>query len=150
VISSYNTRIDIPAAQVVFASSIPLWQVPRDVYRQAIISYAELDARVRPLGEIGRHLMASLDRVVESSAAESRDLGEVYVLGDNPLVLLTALQSAFEPDASSSSYVTLPTPRIDDEGEYVVLSDGRPMRVYTRIDTRLMFEDLLTKLARSV
>jgi inosine-uridine nucleoside N-ribohydrolase len=145
-VSEYNTRIDIAAAQVVFDSSIPLWQVPRDLYRQAIMSRAELEARVRPIGGIGRHLMEALDHVIELNAAHGRDLGETYVLGDNPLVLLTALQTAFEPDPASSSYVTLPAPVVDDRGAYVARPDGRPIRVYTRIDTRLMFEDMLTKL----
>jgi len=32
-------------------------------------------------------------------------IGETYIMGDSPLVLLTALQSSFEADPSSSSYV---------------------------------------------
>jgi hypothetical protein len=32
-------------------------------------------------------------------------MGEVYIYGDNPLVLLTGIQSSFEPDPSSSTYV---------------------------------------------
>lgn len=147
--SEYNTRIDIAAARVVFDSPIPLWQVPRDVYRQAIMSFAELDARVRPCGPIGAHLVSSLDRVVARAAEHGRDLGETYVLGDSPLVLLTALQSAFEPDPSSCRYVVVPAPRLDAEGRYVERQDGRPIRVYTHIDNRLMFEDMVAKFCRA-
>jgi inosine-uridine nucleoside N-ribohydrolase len=144
--SEYNLRIDITAGQVIFDSPIPLWQVPRDAYRQAIMSLAELDRRVRPSGAIGLHLMTALDDFVASCAGLGLNLGEVYVLGDSPLVLLTALQSAFEPDPSSSEFITVPAPRISDEGAYVPRANGRPIRVYTRIDTRLLFEDMVAKL----
>ena len=45
-------------------------------------------------------------------------LGETYILGDSPLVLLTALQSSFHPDPASSTFVVTPCPRILDSGEY--------------------------------
>ena len=83
---------------------------------------------------------------VPKAAELGRDLGETYVLGDSPLVLLTALQSPFEPDPSSSQYVTRRAPSFDDQGRYVERRDGRFIRVYTRLDTRLMFEDLIAKL----
>jgi hypothetical protein len=145
-VSEYNTRIDIAAARVVFDSPLPLWQVPRDVYRQAIWSFAELDEHIRPCGPVGAHLAASLDRVVEKAAAVGMDLGEAYILGDSPLVLLTALQSPYQPDPSSSRYVIVPAPRLDADGRYVERQDGRPIRVYTQIDVRLMFGDLVGKL----
>jgi hypothetical protein len=44
--------------------------------------------------------------------------------------------------------MTVPAPAIDERGAYVDREDGRPIRVYTRIDTRLMFEDMMAKLAR--
>jgi hypothetical protein len=146
--SEYNTRIDIKAAQVVFDSPIPLWQVPRNVYRQAIVSSSELEDRVRPSGVIGAHLAAAIDRVIGFTSEVDINLGETYVLGDSPLVLLTALQTAFEPDPASSDYVVLPAPAFDDEGRYLPRATGRSIRVYTRLDNRLMFEDLYSKLRR--
>lgn len=146
--SEYNLRIDIAAAQVVFASSIPLWQVPRDAYRQAIVSMTELERYVRTVGPVGEHLVGALERVAANALVDPGwNLGETYILGDNPLVLLTALQSNFHPDPSSSSYAPVPAPRIDDQGRYVPDPDGRPIRVYTRLDVRLMFGDLFAKLA---
>jgi inosine-uridine nucleoside N-ribohydrolase len=142
----YNLNIDIRGAQVVFDSGITIWQVPRNTYRQALFSVAELDTRVRPHGALGRRLAESIDQVVAMAAAVGILMGETYCLGDQPLVLLTALQSTFEADPSSSSYVTVPTPRMSDAGWYEPRADGHPMRVYTRIDTRLMFEDMAAKL----
>ncbi len=143
----YNTNIDPNAAFTVFNySSVPLWQVPRDTFRQCLISWAEIETRVRPVGPLGAYLAGSLDQVRELAAGWGTELGETYVLGDSPLVLLTALQSSFERDPSSSAYVTMPTPRLLKEGLYQVNPAARPMRVYTRVDNRLMLEDFFAKL----
>ncbi len=73
-------------------------------------------------------------------------VSESYALGDSPLVLLTALRSVFQPDASSSRYVERPTPQLTAEGTYRAVRGARPMRIYTWVDTRLMFEDFFLKL----
>lgn len=147
--SEYNLRIDVTAAQVVFDDSdIPLWQVPRDAYRQVLASMTELQQRMGDQGELGKHLFATLDGIADMCGTFGMSIGETYVLGDTPLVLLTALQSSFEADPSSCSYRTVGCPRIDDEGEYVPGSAGRPIRVYDHLDTRLAVEDLYAKLAR--
>jgi inosine-uridine nucleoside N-ribohydrolase len=144
----YNLRIDVTAAQVVFEDSpIALWQVPRDAYRQALMSWAELEARVRPMGPVGEYLYRAIDAVRELMGAAGRDIGETYVAGDSPLVLLTALQSAFQPDPSSSRYDTVPAPAIGADGAYLPWASGRPIRVYRELDVRLMLEDLYAKLA---
>ncbi len=47
----YNLAIDLNAGKVIFnKSDINLWQVPRNVYRQTLISYAELIQRVESQG----------------------------------------------------------------------------------------------------
>jgi len=142
----YNLAIDLLAGQVVFASGIPIWQVPRDVYRQCLVSDVELQQRVATQGTLGAHLYDAVRAVTRRVAAHRGAAAETYALGDSPLVLLTALQSVFEPDSSSSTHVVRPTPRIDGGGSYVDVPGARPMRVYTRVDTRLMFEDLFLKL----
>ena len=74
------------------------------------------------------------------------NMGEVYITGDSPLVLLTALQSSFEPDPSSSKYVLRPSPLINEQGLYEVNTSGRNIRVYTALDVPLIFEDFFSKL----
>lgn len=141
----YNLGIDRVAAQVVFdAADVPIWQVPRDAYRRALASYAELHREVRPHGPLGALLMSRLDDLLTRAG---RSLGEAYVLGDSPLVLLTALQSGWEPDPSSSDYALVPRPRITDAGTYEPRPNAAPIRVYTRLDTRLMLADFYAKLA---
>jgi inosine-uridine nucleoside N-ribohydrolase len=146
-VSEYNLRGDITAAQVVFDSPIPLWQVPRNGYRQALVTFPELEIRMRPQGALGAHLFDTLAATSTMLLEHGIVPGETFVLGDSPVVLLTALQSLFEADASSSFSVTLPRPAIADDGTYVPRADGHPVRVYTQLDSRLMFEDLYAKLA---
>jgi hypothetical protein len=49
--------------------------------------------------------------------------------------------------AGQSFHDTVPAPEIGDDGFYVPRPDGRSIRVYTRIDNRLMLADLYAKLA---
>jgi inosine-uridine nucleoside N-ribohydrolase len=144
----YNLSIDPIAAEVVFDDSdLDVWQVPRNVYRQVVASRAELLFRMRPCGPLGRHLYDTLGSVAGMAAGHGFRLGEVYILGDSPLVLLTALQSSFHPAPSSSTWVTMPCPRLLDSGAYEPRPGGRPLRVFTTVDTRLLLEDLYAKLA---
>ncbi len=142
----YNLQIDVTAAQVVFNDSrIPLWLVPRNMYRQCLVSDAELRHRVSCKGPLGRHLYSAIASLRNSVSIHRHGFTETYALGDSPLVLLTALQSFFQPDPSSSDYVTRPCPALDDAGAFVT-STGRDIRVYFRLDVRLMFEDMFLKL----
>lgn len=141
----YNTGIDSKAAQVIFnRSSIPIWQVPRDAYRQALVSYTEILYRVKNKGATGKYLAEKLEDLIKRS---NRTLGEAYALGDSPLVLLTALQSSWEVDPSSSKYEWRKAPRVTDNARFVENPNGRNIRVYYDIDNRLMFGDFFAKLA---
>jgi hypothetical protein len=143
----YNLHIDPIAAQVVFNdSNLSVWQFPRNMYRTVIASRAELYSRMRPHGQLGQHLFDSLGSVSKMIADMGFSTGEVYILGDSPLVLATALQSIFEPDTSSSFYVTKPKPNILDSGLYQENPNGTPMRVFTQLDNRVLLEDLYAKL----
>lgn len=144
----YNLNIDIHAARVIFnKSSIALWQVPRNAYRQCMVSYAQLLRDVKTKGETGKYLVNKLENVMQMLGKYGLNAGETYILGDSPLVLLTALQSTFEPDPSSSKYAVKMAPFVNDKGDYMINPNGRNIRVYDLIDTRLMFDDLFAKLA---
>ena len=142
----YNLNIDIPAARAIFnQSAIPIWQIPRNVYRQCLVSYAQLLTKVKPRGKVGSYLTGTLEAIM-TRIQRFINIGETYVLGDSPLVLLTALQSSFEPDPSSSDYVIRQAPTINRTGSYEYSHKGRPIRVYTHVDTNLMFNDFFAKL----
>ena len=138
----YNLNLDIPATRYLFNdSSVRLWQVPRDMYRQCLYSFASMERHIRPLGAVGAFLMESLERWRRFSS------GAVYCLGDSPLVLLSSLQTFFEPDTASSDFVQTSAPYITEDGRYDFSRAGRAVRVYTRIDTYLMFKDMEDRLA---
>ena len=144
----YNLGIDIIAGQTIFnTSDIQLWQVPRSTYRQALLSYSELLLKVKPQGMIGEYLANKIETLMKKTQKFNLHLGETYILGDSPLVLLTALQSSFEADPSSSKFELRPAPKINDSGLYEVNTSARNIRVYTDLDIRLMFEDFFLKLA---
>ena len=142
----YNLNIDIAAARVVFNHSyIPLWQVPRNTYRQAVLSYSQLFLKVKSQGKVGNYLAVILENLM-TRIKRYVNIGETYILGDSPLVLLTALQSSFEADPSSSEYVIKMSPKINERGGYEFNHFGRNIRVYSRLDTNLMFSDFFAKL----
>ena len=144
----YNLAIDPVAAQVVFnRSDLPLWQFPRDAYRQTLASRAELEHRMAGSGKLGRFLFEQLGRVASTVADFGMIARETYVLGDSPLVLATALQAMFESDTSSSHWKDRVCPFIGDDGLYVPNPNGRTIRVFTHLDNRLWLEDMYAKLA---
>jgi len=139
----YNLNIDINAARVVFnQSAVEFWQVPRDAYRQAIIPFSQILIHVKTKGKIGQFLFKELMQLMN----KLKRVGETYILGDNPLVLVTALQTYFEPDPASSSYQKLKAPRISSQGQYEDNPYGRNIRVYNKLDIPLMFNDFFMKL----
>ncbi|MEJ7682045.1 MAG: nucleoside hydrolase [Segetibacter sp.] len=140
----YNLNIDINAAKVIFnKSSIAIWQVPRNAYRQCLLSYSQLLLKVKTKGEVGKYLAAKIENIIKRIGKYGLNIGETYILGDSPLVLLTALQSSFEADPSSSRYVIKMVPKINDRGQYEFNEKGRNIRVYDDLDINLMFEDFL-------
>ena len=145
----FNTGTDLVAAQVVFRSPIPIWQVPEPTYAQCLVSWAELYRDIAPSGPLGRYLVdrwrTFTDRVEKMFGAS---LGECAVLGDSPLVLLTALRGTFRAEPSSSPSALLARRPIEDDGSYgEALPDLPAVRVFTGVDMRLMYADLVAKLA---
>lgn len=143
----YNLNLSIPAGQVIFnKSTMRIWQVPRDVYRQCLYGLDEVKVKIAPYGKIGKYLSDQLDNTISVCEKYGIPMGECYILGDSPLVLLTALQSGFEADPSSSQYQYVACPKINDDGSYAFNHNGREIRVYTHVDTRLIFGDFEAKM----
>lgn len=150
--AEFNFTIDPVAAQVIFnESDIEIWQVPRDTYRQMLFTKTELEDLAAD-GPLGEFLKVEIDGMAAALAKvpgfPPMPVTEAYVLGDSPLVTLTALLPPFQPDPASSRYTLMPTPRLRDDGTYVVRSNARPMRVYTSIDAGLTFRDMTSRFRR--
>jgi purine nucleosidase len=153
--TEYNLNLDRKAAQIVFNDShVPLWQVTSKGYGTCQISSTEIQAYVAPYGAIGAWLYA---RIVEGYPGLERygvNAGETWTLGDSPLVLLTALTSwvpssqsrPLKYERTSSPFDEVFVPRLRDDGRYEGRTQGRKMRVFNSVDTRLMFGDFFAKM----
>lgn len=138
----FNLKNDIDAANVVFCSSMPLWQVPINVYKQIAVSLAELQYKVRPCGELGRYLFENMAEYNRKFASKLHwPQGETWGLGDQATV--TVLLDELE----RMNYDWIPAPRITKEMAYVHGQNNRPIRVYHTLDARMTMEDFYAKLA---
>ncbi|MGN0998449.1 MAG: nucleoside hydrolase [Faecousia sp.] len=139
-----NLQQDIYAAQVLFASPMPIWQVPMGTYAGMNISFAELMLRVRPCGEPGALLVSKMMEVNDFYGQVPRRLdfphGELWSIGDQPTV------SVLLENAAGRNYHVEKAPRIRDDMTYEADPDGKEILVFDSIDRRLTMEDLFAKL----
>lgn len=153
----YNFNIDPKAAQHIFnQTTLPIWQVTSGAYAGCAVSDTEIQEYVAPCGPIGAWLYDRINQAgVQAQAKYKLNLGETYTLGDSPLVLLTALTdwvpSGFSGGlryqrTGSSPYHEICAPLLLGDGKYQMRSEGRKIRVYEQVDTRLMFSDFFAKL----
>lgn len=138
----FNLGNDVNAVNVIFGSTMPVWQVPKNVYEMMPVSLAELEYKVRPQGALGRWLFDQLDAYNQTDAARASAFrtGETWVLGDNPAPGLLLYEHRFEFDWVPAPYVTA-------DQTYAAIGRNRPIRVYRGIDSRLILDDLYAKLA---
>jgi purine nucleosidase len=138
----YNLSNDIVAANVVMNSQIPLWQVPKNVYRMVKVSLAELEYRVRPHGDIGKYLFDQLNNHANTPQGirPEHRTGEIWCLGDSPAVGLILCDHEYDYDWISA-------PEISRDMAYIHSGLNRAIRVYRTIDTRFVLEDFYAKLA---
>ncbi|MBB6732315.1 nucleoside hydrolase [Cohnella zeiphila] len=134
----YNLSNDIHAANVVFKSSLELWQIPSTVYKLMPVSYAEMLEKVYPQGELGKYLA---EQVYEFNESIPNGTFEYRSLGDSP-----AVGVILYPDCGRWSWK--PAPIFDAQMHYIHTGRYRPIRVYDTVDARFVLEDFFAKLAR--
>lgn len=154
----FNSGNDLNAVNVIMSSSMELWQIPLTAYTMMEVSFHELFEKVKPCGEIGNYLVENLLRVSDAECASNFDLlpfaknsskaaktmiirsGEGWSLGDNPAVgvLIT-------PQTKYSEVRRAQKMNADGSyGDYV--NENRTIRVYHSIDSRVILEDMFTKI----
>nr|WP_240634974.1 nucleoside hydrolase [Brenneria salicis]NMN91917.1 inosine-uridine nucleoside N-ribohydrolase [Brenneria salicis ATCC 15712 = DSM 30166]RBP62862.1 inosine-uridine nucleoside N-ribohydrolase [Brenneria salicis ATCC 15712 = DSM 30166] len=142
----YNMFNDPIAANEVFKSSVPLWQVPHNVYMSMRVSLAELAARVKPQGEVGAYLWQQMIDFNKMISAIVKDVpwpkSEVWVLGDNPSVALLL-------DDHEYHYTLRDAPLLNEDLTYAPQPGARQIRVYHAVDARFTLEDFYAKLMLS-
>lgn len=132
----YNLKNDVCAANVVFKSSVQLWQVPRNVYRMMPVTNAELWTRVRPYGEIGEYLAENVVKFNNEWTSRPR---EHRILGDSPAIGIMIFNDCGE-------WEWKPAPEFDENMNYIHSGKNRPIKVYKNIDARFILEDFYAKL----
>jgi hypothetical protein len=133
----FNLSNDIHAANVVFRSPLPVWQIPSPVYRLMAVSYAELRAKVYPHGPLGRYLV---DQLVEWNSRWVPGPIEHRSLGDSP-----AVGVIIYPDCGR--WEMRRAPEFSPEMFYIHTGQNRSIRVYDSVDARFIHEDFFAKLA---
>ncbi len=157
----FNLSNDINAANVIFKSNIPLWVIPSNVYKMVRVSIAELAVNVKPYGEIGAYLYQQLvdfnydmvekyiplaierankeGRVIDTSRLHSWPKGEMWHLGDSPIVSLLL-------DDHQYDYEMKPAPRVTRDMRYVHYQKERLVRWYNSVDSTFTLQDMYAKL----
>ncbi|GAB3304810.1 hypothetical protein GCM10027451_10740 [Geodermatophilus aquaeductus] len=119
----YNRDTDPRAAeQVLGRNDRAVRQFPLETYRRCAYSVAELEHDLAGSGRVGSWLW---QRFLELPLPDWIPLGGMWPLGDSPPVLVTALGE------ESSTWTTTGSPQ---------------RRVYTDVDVRLLFGDMLARL----
>ena len=133
----YNLMLDVAAAQFVFnESAIRISQVPQHVYRQCLMSIAELERELQAAGEFGAWLYSCFN-----DPPDFARIGAIWPMGDSPPVLIST--GATE----SSSFRVVDAPWIAADGTYRPHPSPRSLTLFDTIDTRLLFADFFARLA---
>ncbi|MDE7333865.1 MAG: nucleoside hydrolase [Lachnospiraceae bacterium] len=139
----FNLVMDIHAANVVFCSKVPLWQIPISLYKNLAVSLAELQLKVRPCGKIGEYLFRQMVMYNEKASGLGWvwPHGEIWGLGDQGTI------AVLMEELEKVSYDLIAAPRILEDMTYLHGQDNREIRVYQSLDVRLTLEDFFAKLA---
>ena len=143
--SEANLIQDVNAANVVFSSSMPLWQIPFNMYCKTLVSLAELQMKVYPCGKIGRYLFEQMAELNRSFDANGWPYGEHWALGDQSTITVIMLAPVI--GGKNINWYTRPAPRFDQQNmTYIDSPENREIRVYDYIDNRFALEDFFAKL----
>ena len=134
----FNAGNDVEAANLVLQSGTNLWLVPSDVYSTICVGISELELKVAPCGEIGRHLFENLVTYNLSENAGWTQ-GESWSLGDSPAIAL-----AINPGCGR--FTDTQAPLVADDTSSVFKGDNPIVRVYKSVDSRYILEDFFAKL----
>lgn len=139
----FNMDQDLAAANVVFRSQMPLWQVPQNVYKQLSVSLAQLQAKVAPCGEIGKYLFEQMVELNNRLAFIPHwPHGEIWGLGDSAVIGVLMYESE-----KTDVFDVISAPQIDyGTGHYLYDQGNREIRVYKDANAHLTLEDLFAKL----
>ncbi len=141
--TEFNQDQDIAAVNVLFKSGMPVWQIPKNVYKQVSVTLAELQCNVACCGELGKYLVQQMvDFNNVCAKIPHWPNGEMWGLGDSPTIGVL-----LEETEKDDIYDLIPAPEIDYEThKYIHTGKNREIRVYNQANARLILGDMFAKL----
>jgi inosine-uridine nucleoside N-ribohydrolase len=138
----FNMLQDVLAAQILFESDMPLWQVPSNVYGGMNITLSEIVTKVKPYGAVGQYLAEEMIAFNTQMGAHTGlgqfPHGETWSIGDQPTVSVLLQNGAVWHIEHAA---------VNGDMTYKMSETGREIRVYDEIDRRATMEDFFAKLA---
>ena len=135
-----NLGNDLITANYVFASELPLWQIPSNVYKTTLVSLAQLKLRVAPMGKLGNYLYEQLITFMKTNAKEKSWINpECWVMGDSGAIGVLL-------EEQKSYYQEIIAPIFDEEHHYIYNQKNRKIRVYQQLNNYFVIEDMLSKI----
>lgn len=135
-----NLGNDFIAANYVFASELPLWQIPSNVYKTTLVSLAQLKLRVAPMGKLGNYLYEQLITFMKTNIRKKSWINpECWVMGDSGAIGVLL-------EEQKSYYQEITAPIFDEEHNYIYNQKNRKIRVYHQLNNYFIIEDMLSKI----
>ena len=134
--NEFNLRQDVPAAQVVFDSDVPLVWIPcRNVASALEITLAELRSGLAPAGRIGEFLYGRTEELMKL-----RDIS-AKIIWDISTVAYFSVPTACRTRR-------IPAPVLNGDKTFGAAPGRREITVVGSLDREAVFADLFAKLAR--
>ncbi|MGN0299637.1 MAG: nucleoside hydrolase [Lachnospiraceae bacterium] len=134
-----NIMNDRLGANYVLQSGCNFWQVPKNIYRRFNVSFAELQLKVLPMGELGAYLYQLIMKRAYNPKRPLR-CGCYWVLGNLSIVGLMLCDYVY-------CHEDIPAPIFSNHCIYMNAGTNNTIRVYNDIDHRFILEDFFAKLA---
>ena len=140
-----NVNIDPVSARAFFnETEAQVIQVPRNMYRKCLYPVSKAMHDLRPLGNLGLYLTDRMKDAMDGwNSMFGPCIGESYILGDSPLVLLTALM--IDVFADGCTMVDHKAPYVTPDFTFVDNPEGRNIKVCTWLNLEMMFTDMQCK-----
>lgn len=133
--NEFNLRQDVPAAQVIFDTDIPLvWLPCRNVVSILDITLAELLTGLAPAGKIGEFLYSRSEELITGRKIESK------VIWDISTVAWFTVPQAFRSEIISA-------PVLNSDKSWATPGERHMITVARELDRGTIFADLFEKLA---
>ena len=134
--NEFNLRQDVPAAQIVFDSDVPLVWIPcRDVASALEMTLAELRPGLAPAGRIGEFLYRRTEELINLRNIPAK------IIWDISTVAYFSVPEACDRE-------TIPAPVVNDDKSLATAPGRKIITLVESLDRKAVFADLFAKLAR--